>query len=207
LIMCKEKGSVAYHQVEGVEEEVNTIQCNSISAEGFLANNDINATAICVEVLGLDQTNIQVHSSPAFWDFFFAKGNRRVLQACRPDVDLRTLVRLAYKSYQMGISFNEEAPGGRSILDLQDTIYHSHKEKIELLNKEWVHSPFLGFKIVKKHHGFQLERIITRIPCSKCKSGRANKNCKQVLCRKCCLEDDSKTKRCAAHDTGKKDGE
>ena len=71
LVMLKSKGSVSYPTVEGFKEgEINIVKCKSVSGQGFLANNDINATAICVEVLGDEPELIMIHTAPAFWEFF-----------------------------------------------------------------------------------------------------------------------------------------
>ena len=38
------------YKVDGLFEELNMVKCRSLSAMGFLANNDINLTATCFEV-------------------------------------------------------------------------------------------------------------------------------------------------------------
>jgi len=47
-----------------------------------------------------------------------------------------------------------------------------------------------------------LEKFTNKIGCNKCRIGRANKNCIQTYCKKCCNKTDAK---CAAHKSNQKD--
>ena len=45
-----DKCSIQKFNVDGVELEVNTVKCNDLSPETFLANNDVNITASCIHI-------------------------------------------------------------------------------------------------------------------------------------------------------------
>lgn len=169
-----------------------------MSGEGFLNNNDINATAVCIEFTGDDGVSPVVKVHPLFWEFVLS-GSERVLKASKADVEAKTLVRLAFKSFELGIPFDNKDPTGKTIEAHVGVLYKSHVSKIEKM-KEWPDSPFRSMKVEKKNNGFKLKPTSTKVTCSKC-PGRANKSCKKTLCKKCCLEDESITS-CAAH--GKK---
>ena len=108
--MCKGKDSVTYSRVEGVSDEINVIKCTSVSADGFLANNDINATAAYIEVLGDEPELITISAAPLFWEFFFSSEDERVLKPTRAGVGMKTFVRLAYKSFQMKMKYSKMDP-------------------------------------------------------------------------------------------------
>ena len=58
--MCTSKGSVSYQKVKGIELEVNIVKCISLGTAALLANNDINATAAAIEVLGDEPEMISI---------------------------------------------------------------------------------------------------------------------------------------------------
>jgi hypothetical protein len=199
--MSKAKGSVTYHKVEGFPE-INVIKCTSLSGDGFLANNDINATGVCIEVEGDEAELMSIKASPQFWEFFLSTGDNRILKASKNGVGIRTFVRLAYKSYQMKIPYSNKDPDGNKLMNVQEKFFRSHKEKIEKMNRDWSEgSPFLNYDITNKNNDFYLEKAINRVDCENCKVGRANKNCVQGFCKKCCNKTD---KECAAHKSKEK---
>jgi hypothetical protein len=53
-------------------------------------------------------------------------------------------------------------------------------------------------KVEQKLNGFMLKLLAIKVDCEKCTTGHANKQCKKLLCKKCCLEDETVSK-CAAH--------
>ena len=121
----------------------------------------------------------------------------------RTGVGLKTFIRLAYKSYQMKIPYSKEDPDGEKFMNEKEKFFSSHKEKIEEMNAKWENeSPFLNYNVISKQRAFYLEKITNKIDCKKCKSGRANKNCVQSFCKKCCVGTNVK---CTAHQTKKKD--
>jgi len=166
-----------------------------------LNNNDINATAVCIEVTSGETVSAVFKAHRSFWDFVLS-GTERQLKAVKAGVDVKTFVRLAFKSFELGIQFSEKDPSGKAIDLYSEVLYKSHVEKIEKMSK-WDSSPFLRMKIEKKSRGYMLKPLATKVDCSACVTGRANKNCKKKLCKKCCLLDTSESK-CTAH--GKKPG-
>ncbi len=172
---------------------MNEIKCHSVSPQGFLDNNDINATGICIEVL--DDKSIKVHASPAFWDFFFEES--RHLQACHEGVDTRTLVRLAFKSYESGIPFQTTNPAGKEI-EYGAKIFKSHKQKVEKMNSTWDLSPFKRFDVKEYDRGFKLEPNSNIFMCSKCNRVRGNKRCVKKMCKGCCSKVGG-DKKCSEH--------
>ena len=195
--MSKEKGACTYPEVKGFEkDEVNIVKCIRLSSEGFLQNNDINATAVCIEVEDDDINYISLHVSPHFWEFFFSSEKERVLKATRTGLGMRTFIRLAYKSYEMKIPFLEVDTDGVNLWDMNETIFSSHTKKVEEMNKEWELSPFRYCKINKAAGGYRLERVIQKLDCANCKVGKANKKCVQLFCSRCCKKTD---KKCGVH--------
>ena len=112
------------------------------------------------------------------------------------------MVRLAYKSMRMEVPYSLEDPEGETFMDTSEKIYPSHKKKIEELNEKLgTKSPFVKYNINSSNSGgFLLVKAYTKIDCSNCNVNRANKSCKQVLCKKCCVE---KGVPCMAHGTNK----
>ena len=102
----------------------------------------------------------------------------------------------------MEIPYSKEDPDGETFMDTNDKIYMSHKKKIEELNEKLgTNSPFSNYKINSSNSGgYLLEKVISKTFCSNCEVGRANKNCKYGLCKKCC---DEKGEACAAHKSKK----
>ena len=55
--------------------------------------------------------------------------------------------------------------------------------------------------VQKKSSTFELKTLATKVKCSNCKTGHAKKQCKKILCKKCCKAD-VRVDKCRAH--GKK---
>ena len=103
------------------------------------------------------------------------------------DTPARTMMRIAYKSYKLGLSCNTVG------LDpLNGVLFKSHQKKYETMG-EWVSresSPIknLQLKVVnqdKKEWKFVTKTIKTR--CSKCKTKWSNAICVNKFCLGCCV--------------------
>jgi len=116
--------------------EVNWVAVRHFDVSGLLENNDINATAFAIsvkEVSGSLAFEFQV--SPQFWRFFLS--NEHILQAVRPrQAKTRTLVRLAFKSLEMQLPFDDGAIDSRS-----EKLPRSQKQKLDRLNRDWPGNP------------------------------------------------------------------
>lgn len=196
LVISKLDGAISRVDVDGIDEEVNTVRCLKFSGSAFLDNNDINATAVCIEATQ-DGFKFKVH--PTYWEFLLSYPDR-ILKPSRTGVRAKTLVRLAFKSYELGIPFDDKDPSGVPIDAQSEPIYKSHVDKINKM-KDWKDSPFRRMRVEQKTNGFLLKMLATKVDCEECKAGRANKQCKKLLCKKCCLADETVTK-CAAHGKG-----
>jgi hypothetical protein len=96
--------------------------------------------------------------------------------------------------------FDNKDPAGKTIDPHSEVLFKSHAEKIEKM-KDWNGSPFRLMQVEKKSGAFTLKVLATKVDCSRCGTGHANKSCKKTLCKKCCLANPSVSK-CVAH--GKK---
>jgi hypothetical protein len=96
------------------ENEVNWVEVCHFSVAGLLENNDINATAFAVGIENKANGSLtfEFRVSPQFWHLFFGE---HILCAVRPkQAKTRTLVRLAFKSLEMGLPFNDCAINAKS---------------------------------------------------------------------------------------------
>jgi hypothetical protein len=140
----------AYHSTKttGIKEDVNTVEGENLCWQNLLENNDINATAIAINVVSHPNgsSTIDVHVSPHFWGFFFDE--KKVLKAVAPDrCRTKTLVRLAYKSFQMELPFEDG-----DIDPTSEVIAMSHRKKIEEMG-EWTNNPFQMYTVWNKESG------------------------------------------------------
>jgi hypothetical protein len=99
--------SIQYLSINGISQEVNTVSVvQNFGWKSLLDNNDINATAVAIEV---QRDNhgvllVEFHVSLHFWGFLFGG---RVLKAVNPaSAQTKTLVRLAYKAFPMNLEFD-----------------------------------------------------------------------------------------------------
>jgi hypothetical protein len=157
-----------------------------------------NATSACIEVTGLNPVQCTVKGTPWLWEFLLQTNCK--LQASRTGVGARTLVRIAYKSFKMGIPFEATDPAGAQIMAESEPVFNPHVEKAKEL-EGWDLSPFTYMKLVKASKGFIFKPTVTKMNCDKCGTGRANRQCKAKLCKPCCLKNDQ-IEKCATH--GKK---
>jgi len=202
LVISNMQGAISQIDVDGIEAEVNTVRCLKFCGSSFLENNDINATAVCIKASGGESSTFEFKVHSSFWEFLLSD-SERTLAASRGGVKAKTLIRLAFTSFELGIPFDNKDPSGVAIDPLSEPLYKSHVDKIEKM-KDWRESPFRHMSVEKKAGAFTLKILATKVSCSACTSGRANKQCKKSLCKKCCMEDDTVSK-CTAH--GKKPSE
>mmetsp|Transcript_27692 Transcript_27692/g.50147 ORF Transcript_27692/g.50147 Transcript_27692/m.50147 type:complete len:272 (+) Transcript_27692:1502-2317(+) len=122
--------------------EVNWVKVRHFNLAGLLSNNDINATAFAIgvsEVNGMLSFEFEV--SPHFWRFFLSQ--EHILSAVRPrHAKTRTLVRLAFKSLEMHLPFDDCAIDSRS-----EKLPRSQKEKVDRLNRDWTGNPLSAYSI------------------------------------------------------------
>ena len=163
--------------IDNVLAEVNLISCINLNTSCLVANFDINAVAVCVHV---QVRNEKVSSAewvvkPEFQHFVFKDNTLRSWQTDSPS---RTLVRLAWKSYQMGLEFS------MSCLSLEDgELFTSHRKKVEEMEKQWGAYPFSGYKLTRKSKSsFVFTPARAECTCGK----QANLKCKFRKCSKCC---------------------
>ena len=153
------------------------ISCTNLNTSSLINNFDINAVAVCVHVKVRNKkvTSVNWIVTPEFWHFVFAD---QTLRLWRTDSPSRTLVRLAFKSYQMGLDFSW------SDLSLTDgELFSSHRKKVEVMEKQWDAYPFSDYKLKRKS---KKSFVFTRAR-SECSCGRqANLKCKFSKCSKCC---------------------
>ena len=130
--------------MKSVESEVNFISCANLSTSCLISNFDINAVVVCVQVLVENDivASVEWTITPQFWHFLLED---QTLQSWCTDSASRTLVRLAYKSYDMGIPFS------RSSLSLTDgELFTSHRKKVEEMKTQWADYPFTDFQLKRK---------------------------------------------------------
>ena len=176
---------IDYTKIDGLEWEVNTVRCDRLSAENFLANNDINVTASCFHVDFTKDELFSIHASPCFWEFVFQKNtDRRITTVYSLDADkyeATTCVRIAYKAFQLGFkhSFGD--------IDLtRGTLAKSQKEKFDKM-KDWTANPFDEYQCKKCHNHFVLKKKSGKIRCKACIKSWANTQCTYQMCKKCCV--------------------
>ena len=171
--------------------EVNTVLCRNLSPETFLANNDINITASCIDIdFSSGNMKVSIFASPCFWTFLFQDSLERKVQAVNTinsdAYEANTCVRIAYKAFQM-----EEYDIPYSLGDIdftRGTIALSGKEKFDDM-KEWPDSPFHEYQCNKQGNHFVITKKHKKIQCvaEGCDSW-ANKSCGHKMCKKCCME-------------------
>ena len=145
-----------------------------------MANCDIIAVAICVLVV-VENSEVSATKwivTPEFWHFLLIS---RTLQSWRTDSPARTLVRMAYKAYQMKIPFSFS-----SLSLLEGDLFASHQKKILEMKAEWPEYPFSDFRLrVKSRKSFEFALIRTECECGR----KANRKCVFLKCSKCCFKE------------------
>ena len=170
----------SYTNIDGIDKEVNLIECSNLNTKYLQENCDINAVAVYVHV---HVENKVVRSSewtvsPEYWHFLLVD---RTLQSWRAENPAQTLVRLAFKSYQMKLPFST------SFLSLLDGIlFVSHQKKIHEMESKWKDYPFSEYKL-KQKTGKSFYFIRFRVECACGRKG--NLRCVSQQCAPCCRKD------------------
>ena len=189
--------------------ELNTVKCRSWSASGFLANNDINLTASCFDIDLSREKWLQIHASPRFWKFLFSSESDRTIKVVDSydwaKYSATTCVRMAYKHFEMQhfqLNMGELDPSA-------GTLAISQKEKLDKM-KSWDNNPLKSYDCKKKknkNYYYLVAKDSDRI-CADCRSGRVNKDCSTVRCKKCCIDyclEEKKSCKCKDHRKGMKE--
>ena len=95
-----DKCSIKNFSNEGVAVEVNTIECQNLSPETFVANNDINITASCILVdFSSGEMKASLYASPFFLTFLFQDHVDRKIQPVNTintdEYETNTCIRIA----------------------------------------------------------------------------------------------------------------
>jgi hypothetical protein len=139
------EGAIAHIKVDGIDDEVNTVHCLNFSGKGFLDNNDINATAVCIEVSHSGSSTAVFKAHPSLWEFILSGSGteERVLKASKADVKARTLICLSFKSFELDtpLAFDDKDPTGKTIDPHSEALFKRHTKKIEKM-KNWKYLPF-----------------------------------------------------------------
>ena len=175
----------SYTNISGLEEEVNLINCSHLNTAWLLNNSDINAVALCVHV-HVRNNKVQLSEwiiSPEFWHFLIVD---QTLRSWRTDSPARTLVRLAFKSYQLKLPFSTSS---LSLLD--GIVFASHQKKVKEMESKWKDYPFSDYKLKKKSRkSFHFIRFRAVCECGR----KANLRCDIQKCAKCCVKDENTCK-------------
>ena len=178
--LCVLWDRIQYQNVDNVPLEVNTVECRNLNARNILDNNDINATAVVMEVTSVSPAvEYSFKIAPSFWKFLLT--NDHTLQAVKKEsAGARTFVRLVYKAFQMGLPY--EADG----IDPEGEILaKSHADKIEAM-KDWQDNPFRYMNLTSSNNTFRLKKLIRSEKCVNCTTKAGNKQCPLRMCKRCC---------------------
>ena len=123
--------------IDGVVKDklINFVKVSGgLTVSNILKNNDINITSVCVNIFRGDDNEIRIqwNISPVFWYFLMQD---RVLRFTNTDTPTRTLMRLAYKAYKIGIPCD-----CRGLIPYDGKLYKSHKHKFDTMGA-WASGP------------------------------------------------------------------
>ena len=157
-----------------------------MSPATFLANNDINITASCIDVDITKDDLLAIDASDCFKAFVFQPAVDRKIQTVNTvnteAYSATTAVCLAYKAFQHE-SF-EFSMGGLDVT--KGLIAKSQKKKIGEM-KDWDKSPFLEYQCNKRGSAYAIVKKHERKRFKNCTKSFANKDCSHKRCKKCCL--------------------
>ena len=176
-VCAMERLDCKYSKITPITSEINFIQCENLNETSLIENFDINAVSLCVRVsvAASTVTAVEWFISPAFWHFILED---HTLRSWSTDSPSRTLVRLAHKSYQMGLSFDSS-----SLAITEGELFSSHKRKIEEMESGWEKYPFSDYKLkVKTKKSFMFVRERAECPCGR----KANLKCRYINRSTCC---------------------
>ena len=170
----------SYTNINGLAEEVNLISCSNLNSAWLLESSDINAVAVCVHV-HVESNKVQLSEwiiSPEFWHFLIVD---TTLRSWRTDSPARTLVRLAFKSYQMKLPFSSSS---LSLLD--GIVFASQLKKVKEMEVKWNDYPFSDYKLKQKSRkSFCFIRFRMDCECGR----KANLKCDKGQSSNCCAKD------------------
>ena len=163
---------------------------------GFLANNNINVTALCFEVDFTKDDLFFIKASPQFWQFVLSENKHRTIKVV-DSFDYRkygatTCVRLAFKAFEMQhfkFDMGELDP-------LNGTLAISQKNKLDKM-KNWDDSPLKDFECKKKKNQNCYCLVAKEQQVKHCADSRSrcvSKRCSVARCKKCCV------KHCIKHE-------
>ena len=192
--MVVHKDQIEYKVVEHFHWEINTVKCGLLSADNFLANNDLNITASCFHVNFASDQLFSLHALACFWEFVFQKEDSRIIKTAKMfdsgEYGARTFVRIAFKAFEMGFK--------HSISNINDPsrgkLAKSHKEKFDKMGT-WVDSPFREYNCNSCNnqkdggdvHSWVLKKKHDKIKCIKCTTAWSNVKCSYKMCKGCCV--------------------
>ena len=140
---------------------------------------------------------VSIHAAPCFWEFLFQNKTKRMIRVANPydtsDYGATTLVRIAYKAFDLGFPFTF---GDLTPEDVGGTIAESQKVKMDLMS-DWHNSPFLTYKCKKEKTYYKIVKKHSQEKCVKCLTKNRNKNCTTKMCKPCCAEHGASI--CSAH--------
>ena len=153
-----------------------------------LVNNcDINAVSVFVLARVMDKkvSSVEWNVGAEFWRFLFFD---QVFKSYQTDSPSRTLIRLAFKSQQMGFPFTED-----HLTLEQGEVFESHKRKHdEMLNKQQEY-PYQHYRLkVKSKKSYIFTKAYAECSCGR----KANINCTFQKCKRCCQ---SEIRACKTH--------
>ena len=107
-VCVMERIDCKYAKITLITSEINFIQCENLNETSLIENFDINAISLCVRVsvAASTVTAVEWFIAPAFWHFILED---HTLRSWSRDSPACTLVRLAYKSCQMGLYFDSSS--------------------------------------------------------------------------------------------------
>ena len=148
----------------------------------MLQNCDINVVAVFAKVVVSGRKIQTVHWTigAQFWDFLFFDHTLRSWQTDSPS---RTLIRLAFKSYQMGIPFDKGL-----LSPLEGEFFNSHKTKLLEMDQKWDQYPFKTYRLkAKSKKSFVFRKAYVICSCGH----KGNISCTFEKCFKCCKKQSS----------------
>ena len=178
--------AICYKKVDELAVEVNTVECENLSARSLLQNNDLNITACCFSIDVSSDPLFSIQASPCFWEFVFQKGSERKIKTVNHHGQSHgptTCIRMAYKAMRMGFAFSF------GDIDVTDgTIANSQKKKIdEMFEENWTENPFLGYQCLKRKSHFVISKKHEKTKCVHCITRWAHAKCCNSMCKKCCV--------------------
>lgn len=139
--------TIKYHNAvlsDGSEITVNTVAVRGFGPENLLRMNDIDATGVAIEArrdAGSGELILKYHITCVYWRFLLSKPH--ILRpADESNLSAKVLVRIAYKSYQMGLGYDVSA-----LNPTDGYLPNNIVKKIEAM-KDWSKNPIKDYDLV-----------------------------------------------------------